>query len=151
FVGPYDDEKLGFVKVAPFYYYPGWWEGGPTVHTLFNKGKFEELPKHYQSLLKVACQATDSNMLSAYDYLNTAALKRLVADGAKLRPFSQEIMAASYDAADATYAEIEAGNPGFKKIWDSIKAFRNDYYLNMQVAEYNYDTFMMVQQRAGKL
>jgi TRAP-type mannitol/chloroaromatic compound transport system substrate-binding protein len=22
-VGPYDDEKLGFVKVARYYYYPG--------------------------------------------------------------------------------------------------------------------------------
>ncbi len=27
FVGPYDDYKLGFYKVAPNYYYPGWWEG----------------------------------------------------------------------------------------------------------------------------
>ena len=34
-VGPYDDEKLGFYKVAKFYYYPGWWEGGtaqPPAH-----------------------------------------------------------------------------------------------------------------------
>jgi TRAP-type mannitol/chloroaromatic compound transport system substrate-binding protein len=29
-VGPYDDEKLGFVKVAKYYYYPGWWEGEPA-------------------------------------------------------------------------------------------------------------------------
>ncbi len=151
FVGPYDDEKLGFVKVAPYYYYPGWWEGGPTVHTLFDKGKFEELPKHYQAAIKVAAQATDANMLQAYDWLNTAALKRLVAAGAQLRPFSQEILSASFDAANKVYAEMENGNETFKKIWDSIKAFRKDYYLNMQVAEYNYDTFMMVQQRADKL
>ena len=151
FVGPFDDEKLGFVKVAPYYYYPGWWEGGPTVHSLFNKEKFEELPKQYQSMLRVAAQAADSNMISAYDFLNTAALKRLVAAGAKLRPFSQEILSASFDAANETYAEIEATNAPFKKIWDSIKEFRKDYYLNMQVAEYNYDTFMMVQQRNGKL
>ena len=71
-VGPYDDEKLGFVKVAPYYYYPGWWEGGPTVHSLFNKDKFNELPKQYQSVLKVAAQAADANMLAAYDWLNTA-------------------------------------------------------------------------------
>ena len=34
-VGPYDDEKLGFQKVAQYYYYPGWWEGGadaPQLH-----------------------------------------------------------------------------------------------------------------------
>jgi TRAP-type mannitol/chloroaromatic compound transport system substrate-binding protein len=44
-VGPYDDEKLGFQKVAPYYYYPGWWEGGPTLHTLVNLAKWNELPK----------------------------------------------------------------------------------------------------------
>ena len=38
-VGPYDDEKLGFQKVAPFYYYPGWWEGGPTVHLDVQQGE----------------------------------------------------------------------------------------------------------------
>ncbi|MCB1882297.1 MAG: ABC transporter substrate-binding protein, partial [Gammaproteobacteria bacterium] len=25
-IGPFDDEKLGLNKVAPYYYYPGWWE-----------------------------------------------------------------------------------------------------------------------------
>ncbi len=150
-VGPFDDEKLGFFKVAPYYYYPGWWEGGPTVHTLYNLEKFNGLPKHYQAAIRVAAQAADAHMLQAYDWLNTAALKRLVAAGAQLRPFSQEIMSASFDAANAVYAEMEATNPTFKKIWGSIKAFRADYYLNAQVAEYNYDTFMMLQQRAKKL
>ena len=47
--------------------------------------------------------------------------------------------------------QMEASNPTFKKIWGSIKAFRGEYYLNAQIAEYNYDTFMMIQQRGGKL
>jgi TRAP-type mannitol/chloroaromatic compound transport system substrate-binding protein len=150
-VGPYDDEKLGFYKVAPYYYYPGWWEGGPTVHALFNKAAFDGLPKAYQSLLRTACQATDANMLQKYDYLNPTAIKRLVAAGAKLSPFSQEILSACFDAANQVYAEMEASNPTFKKIWESIKAFRGEYYLNAQIAEYNYDTFMMIQQRSNKL
>ncbi|MGC4026811.1 MAG: TRAP transporter substrate-binding protein [Mesorhizobium sp.] len=150
-VGPYDDAKLGFQKVAPYYYYPGWWEGGPTVHLLFNKAKFDELPKSYQSLVRTAAQAEDANMLQKYDYLNPTAIKQLVANGAQLRPFSQEILAACFDASNEVYAEITASNANFKKIWDSIVAFRKEYYLNMQIAEYNYDTFMMVQQRGGKL
>ena len=150
-VGPYDDEKLGFFKVAPYYYYPGWWEGGPTVHAMFNKAAFDGLPKAYQSLLRTACQATDANMLQKYDYLNPTAIKRLVANGAKLSPFSQEILSACFDASNEVYAEMEASNPTFKKIWESIKAFRGEYYLNAQIAEYNYDTFMMIQQRGGKL
>jgi len=57
-VGPYDDEKLGFQKVAKFYYYPGWWEGGPSVHAFFNEEKFNALPKHYQAVLRNAAANT---------------------------------------------------------------------------------------------
>ncbi|MEI5681157.1 TRAP transporter substrate-binding protein [Mesorhizobium sp. CGMCC 1.15528] len=150
-VGPYDDEKLGFQKVAPYYYYPGWWEGGPTVHFLYNKAKYEELTPAYKSLLHTASQAADANMLQKYDFLNPPAVKRLVAGGAQLRPFSPEILEACFNASNEVYAEMEASNPAFKKIWDSIKDFRKEHYLWAQIAEYNYDTFMMIQQRNGKL
>ena len=150
-VGPYDDEKLGFYKVAPYYYYPGWWEGGPTVHFMFNKAAYEGLPKAYQALLRTACQAEDADMLQKYDYKNPLALKSLVANGAQLRPFSQEILEACFNAAQEVYAEMTATNPAFKKIYDSMVAFRADHYLWTQVAEYNYDTFMMIQQRNGKI
>ncbi|RJG43968.1 MULTISPECIES: TRAP transporter substrate-binding protein [unclassified Mesorhizobium] len=150
-VGPYDDEKLGFQKVAPYYYYPGWWEGGPTVHFLYNKAKYEELTPAYKSLLHTASQAADANMLQKYDFVNPPAVKRLVAGGAQLRPFSPEILEACFNASNEVYAEMEASNPAFKKIWDSIKDFRKEHYLWAQIAEYNYDTFMMIQQRNGKL
>ncbi len=151
FVGPYDDEKLGFVKVAPYYYYPGWWEGGPTVHFMMNLDKWNELPASYQSLLRTASQAIDANMLQQYDYGNPIALKKLIAEGAQLRPFSPEILQACFDTANEVYAEIEATNPDFAKLWASVKSFRAEHYLWTQVAEYNYDTFMMMQQRAGRL
>jgi len=150
-VGPYDDEKLGFQKVAPYYYYPGWWEGGPTVHALINKDKFEGLPPQYQSLLQTACKATSADMLAKYDYVNPTAIKKLVAAGAQLRPFSPEIMEASFNASNEAYAELEKTSPHFKTIWDSIKAFRKDHYLWNQIAELNYDAFMQAQQRAGTL
>ncbi len=35
-VGPYDEEKLGLHKAAQFYYYPGWWEPGPTLEVQIN-------------------------------------------------------------------------------------------------------------------
>src|SRR5690606_1646739 len=107
-VGPYDDEKLGFQKVAPYYYYPGWWEGGPTVHLMFNKGKFEELPPAYKSLVRTAAQATDANMLQKYDYLNPTAIRNLVANGAQLRPFSNEILSACFNESNKVYDEMMA-------------------------------------------
>jgi TRAP-type mannitol/chloroaromatic compound transport system substrate-binding protein len=150
-VGPYDDEKLGFYKVAKYYYYPGWWEGGPVLHTLVNQAKWNELPKSYQAALRSACEAANGNMMASYDQKNPQALRRLVAGGAELRPFGQDILSAAFDAADATYAEIMASNPAFKKIYDSQVAFRKDAYLWAQISEYTFDTFMMIQQRNGKL
>ncbi len=150
-VGPYDDQKLGFAKVAPYYYYPGWWEGGPTVHFLFNKEKFEALPPVYQAIIRSCAQATDADMLEKYDWKNPKALKELVAGGAKLMPFPPEVLQAFFDASNEVYAELDATNPGWKKIWESIKAFREEWYLYNQTAEYTYDTFMMIQQRNGTL
>ncbi|MEP9387924.1 TRAP transporter substrate-binding protein [Mesorhizobium sp. KR9-304] len=150
-VGPYDDEKLGFYKVAPYYYYPGWWEGGSALHTMINQAKWNELPKSYQAVLKAACQAANCDMLASYDQKNPAALRRLAAGGAQLRPFSQEVLAACFDAANAIYTEVSGTNAAFKKIYDSVTAFRKDAYLWAQISEYNFDTFMMLQQRNGKL
>lgn len=150
-VGPYDDEKLGFYKVAPVYHYPGWWEGGPTLATMFNLAKWNELPPHYQAVVKTACEAANGNMMASYDYKNPAALKSLVAAGAQLKPLPADVLSAAFDAAQATYAEISASNAMFKKIKDSQDAFKRDAYLWAQIAEYNYDLFMMGQQQDGKL
>lgn len=150
-VGPYDDEKLGFYKVAPYYYYPGWWEGGATLHAMFNKTAYDALPDAYKAALDAACEAANSNMLSSYDYKNPAALKSLMAAGAQLRPFSAEVLTACYNAAQEVYTEILATNAPFKKIYESQLAYKRDAYVWAQLSEYNYDTFMMIQQRNGAL
>ena len=150
-VGPYDDNKLGFQKVAPYYYYPGFWEGGPTVSFFINKAKFDELPESYKSLVRTCCQATDQNMLAKYDYKNPTALKELAASGAQLRSFSEEILNAAFAAANEVYAELSAENEHFKRQYEAQLQFRDDWYLYSQTADYTYDTFMMIQQRNGKL
>ena len=151
FVGPYDDEKLGFVKVAPYYYYPAWWEGGAATHAMFNLDKWNGLPKPYQAILKAACEAANGHMLATYDWENPTAIKRLVAAGAQLRPFTQEIMQASFKASQEVMQEVSAKNETFKALADSQTAFRKETYLWQQLSEYNFDTFMMIQQRNGAL
>jgi TRAP-type mannitol/chloroaromatic compound transport system substrate-binding protein len=151
FVGPYDDQKLGFVKVAKYYYYPAWWEGGPAMHAFFNLEKFNGLPKSYQQVLKAACAAANTSMLANYDAQNATALRKLVAEGAVLKPFSRDIMETCFKAAQETYADLAEKSPAFKKIYDHQQAFKKDSYLWAQVAEYSYDTFMMMQQRNGAL
>jgi TRAP-type mannitol/chloroaromatic compound transport system substrate-binding protein len=142
-VGPYDDEKLGFSKVAPFYYYPGFWEGGPCVHAFINTDKWNALPKAYQAALTAACTYANTQMAAKYDVQNPAALKRLVGAGTQLRPFPQDVMEAALKAANELYAEISAKNPDFKKAIDAMTAFRGDQYLWWQVAELTFDIFQV--------
>lgn len=148
-VGPYDDEKLGFSKVAPIYHFPGWWEGAATLHMLISQQKFNELPKSYQSIVRTAAALANVSMQAKYDAQNPAALRRLVGVGTQLRPFSQEVMAACWGAANEVYAEQSAKNPRFKKMHDHYMAFRNEQYLWWQVAEFNYDNFMIRQRARG--
>ena len=142
-VGPYDDEKLGFVKVAPYYYYPGFWEGAPGIHFWFGKNKWDELPKAYKQIATDAAYHAGMEMTAKYDARNPAALRRLVGAGAQLRPFSQEILDAAFKASNEIYDDLAAKNPDFKKIYDSQKAFRNEEYLWWQVAEYTFDNYMI--------
>jgi TRAP-type mannitol/chloroaromatic compound transport system substrate-binding protein len=142
-VGPYDDEKLGFQKVAKYYYYPGWWEGCGQGHNLVNLTKWNELPKVYQNAIIVASGDTWNWVLGKYDAGNPPALRRLVAGGAQLRAFPQDVMEACYKAANEVYAEHAANNAHFKKLLESVNAFKNDSYAWMQVAELGYDSFMM--------
>lgn len=150
-IGPYDDEKLGLYKVAPYYYYPGWWEGQSLIYTFINSDKWKELPPSYQDAVKVACEAVNSNVVARYDYENPTALRKLVANGAKLRLFNKKILEACWNASNEVAAELSSGNPSFKKIYDSQTAFRRDAYLWAQVGEFGYDNFMMGLQREGKL
>ena len=142
-VGPYDDEKLGFYKVANYYYYPGWWEGCGQGHNLINLGKWNELPKSYQSAIVTASGDAWAQVLGKYDYANPAALKRLASQGVQLRAFPQDTMEASYNAALEIYADLSKTNPMFKKLYDSLVTFRSDSLVWQQVAELSFDSFML--------
>lgn len=148
-VGPYDDEKLGFAKVAKYYYYPGFWEGGPTVHAFTNLDKWNSLPKNYQAILTNAMANANTWMAARYDMQNPSALKRLVAGGTQLRPFTNEVLEACLKATNELWAEISAKNPDFKKSIDAMQAYRSDEYLWWQVAEYTYDSFMIRSRTRG--
>ncbi len=148
-VGPYDDEKLGFYKVAKFYYYPGWWEGGAMLHNFINLEKYAALPKSYQEIVRSASDKAHVWMQAKYDAVNPQALKRLVANGAQLRPFPQPVMEAFYKATKDTYADTASKNPDFNKVLDSMVAFRGDEYLWWQVAELGFDAFMVRQRSRG--
>jgi TRAP-type mannitol/chloroaromatic compound transport system substrate-binding protein len=150
-IGPYDDEKLGLNKIAQNYYYPGWWEGATCPHFFINTAAWAKLPKNYQAIIESAAGIANVKLQAQYDQENPAALRRLVQAGAKLTPFPQDIMNASFKAATDVCNEYSATNAEFKKFWDAVKPRRNDGFLWEQLSDGAYDQFMMTQQRAGLL
>jgi TRAP-type mannitol/chloroaromatic compound transport system substrate-binding protein len=140
-VGPYDDEKLGLNKVAKFYYYPGFWEGGPMLNVLVNDKKWAELPKSYQAALQAACGEAATWMPAKYDAQNPPALRRLVASGAQLRPFPRAVMEAAEKASYEVYDEMSAKSAHFKRIYPEWKIFRDEQFLWFRVAEHTYDSY----------
>ena len=145
FSGPHDDEKLGFQKVAKYYYYPGWWEGGPNVSLFINLEKWNSLPANYKAVLEAACAEAVMWSLAKYDNQNPDALYRLVAGGAELRPFPQDVMQASFKEAQALYSELAAKNPNFKKIYDAWLPYWRKEQVWFRVAELPFDAFVSQQ------
>jgi TRAP-type mannitol/chloroaromatic compound transport system substrate-binding protein len=142
-IGPYDDEKLGFNKVAPFYYTPGWWEAGLQVSFYIGIKEWEKLPKEYQAAVEAASYESHVVMQAEYDARNPAALARLLKNGVKLRTFSKEIMEACYKASNEVMDEEAAKNAKFKKIYEPWKRFRQDQNQWFSVAEAPLQNFMI--------
>ena len=141
-VGPYDDQKLGFNKVAKYYYYPGWWEGGPQLSVLVNKKAWDALPKEYQAIVEIAAADAHIEMMAQYDAKNPTALKQLIAGGAQLRPFPKAVMDACYKAAQELYAETSAKNPTFAKVYEDMRKFQSDQNMWARIAEGSYSNYM---------
>ena len=142
FVGPFDDEKLGFYKVAKNYYYPGWWEGGAELEFFINKKAFDALSAENKAIVRAAGAVAARDMTAKYDAQNPAALKRLVAAGTKLRAFDKSIMDAGYKAAMEVFAAHEAKSPEFKKIHQDMRAFQRDQVLWSKFSEWRYDSYI---------
>ena len=144
-VGPYDDLKLGFNKVAPFYYYPGWWEGGPQLDLYINQKAFDALSPENKAIVESAAAYAHTDMQAKYDARNPAALKQLVGAGTKLRPFPNDVMALAFKTSQEVYSQLSAKNPEWAKIYADYAKFRADSNLWFRFTEARFDSFMQAQ------
>lgn len=141
-VGPYDDQKLGFVKVAPFYHYPGWWEGGPQLDLYINTKAYDGLSAEYKAIVESAAAYAHVDMQAKYDARNPEALKQLVAAKAKVLPIPKDVMDAAFKESMALYAELSAKNPNWKKIYPDYANFRREQNLWFRFTEAQFDRYM---------
>jgi TRAP-type mannitol/chloroaromatic compound transport system substrate-binding protein len=134
-VGPYDDEKLSFHKVAQYYYYPGWWEPGPCLSFYVNRDAWNRLPSAYQEAFEAAAAEANIDMLASYDAKNPAAFARLRESGVEMRPFSEEIMQAGEREAFAIFEELASADEGYRQVYESWKTVRDASYQWFSTAE----------------
>jgi TRAP-type mannitol/chloroaromatic compound transport system substrate-binding protein len=144
-VGPYDDLKLGFNKVAPNYYYPGWWEGGPQLDFFVNDKAFNALSAENKAIVESAATEAHVIMQARYDARNPAALKTLVAGGTKLRAFSNDLMSTAFKHSMELYSELNGKNPDWNKIYADYSKFRAEQNLWFRFTEATFDRFMQAQ------
>ena len=141
-VGPYDDEKLGFYKVAPHYYYPGWWEGGPMLLAFVNLDKWNALPKYYQSVLEQAGHYANNWMMAKYE----RSIQRRCASCSPAAPNCMPSRRRSWKRAsrrprNCTPKSLRPMRTS-RRSTNSLTAFSNNGYQWFQVAEVGYDNFM---------
>lgn len=144
FVGPHDDQKLGFGKIAPYYYYPGWWEGGAELAFFLNAKAYAALPSELRTMVDAAASLAARDMTAKYLVLQPVALKKLLSERVQLRAFPKEFMDAGFKASMAALAESEARSPMFKKIHRSLRSFQRDQLLWDRFSEFRYSSYMSV-------
>jgi TRAP-type mannitol/chloroaromatic compound transport system substrate-binding protein len=140
-VGPYDDEKLGFHEVAPYYYYPGWWEPGPALTFYVNRDAYNDLPATYQEALKSAAAEANVRMMAQYDRKNPPALERLLEQGTELRRFPDDVMQRAQEVTTQLLEEEATGSEQYRAIYESYKDIREDQYRWFGTAEMAYADF----------
>jgi TRAP-type mannitol/chloroaromatic compound transport system substrate-binding protein len=144
-IGPYDDQKLGFHKVAPYYYYPGWWEGGLQLDLYVNRKAYEALSAEHKVVVETAATFAHVETQAKYDARNPAALKQLVGSGAKLRPFPADVMTEAFKQSNALYDELSRRNENWRRVYTDFAKFRSEQNLWFRFTEATFDRFMQAQ------
>jgi TRAP-type mannitol/chloroaromatic compound transport system substrate-binding protein len=144
-VGPYDDQKLGFQKVVKNYMYPAWWEGGPQLALYVNSKAFDGLSAENKAIIQAASTYAHVEMQAKYDARNPKAIKELIAEGVTLHQMPKDIMDAAFKAAEELYAELSEKNANWKKIYTDFAAFRRDSNQWFRVSEASFDSYMQSQ------
>lgn len=148
--GPHDDHQLGLHRIVRYYAYPGWWEGGPQLSLYINQRAYDALAGENRAMLKAAAKVAHLEMQAQHDLKNPVALKALVAEGARLMPFPEQVLNAARKAALALYAEIGERNPRWKKVYAQYEQFLKEQAWGWGYTELAFDNYMHQQMKPAK-
>ena len=139
---PYDDQKLGFHKIASYGYYPAWWEGNSQNDLYVNIKAYNALPQEYREAIRVAASEAHVKMVAKYDARNPEALRKLIGEGAKIQRMPKDIMDAAYKAALVYFDELSERNEDWRRIYPKYRRFLLDEYSWFRLADISYDQYL---------
>ena len=134
-IGPLHAYKMGFHKVAKYYYYPGWHEPGPVLEMMINKPKFLALPEDLQEILRTACLRLSRWMMAEFDARNGEYLAKLQQEGVQLKVFPKEVLEVLRQNTDLVIQELIEKDPESKKVYEAFSAFKQNVGSWMEVSE----------------
>ena len=124
-VGPALDYKMGFYKVAPFYY-SGWHEPGSVLELTFNKKRFDSLSNEHKAMIEVASNEMNAMMATEFHAENIKALKVLKEKGITISPYPEDVVLAAKKALLEVMEEFSAKSEDFKEVYKSASAYLGD-------------------------
>jgi len=126
-IGPYHDYRMGFHKIAKFYYYPGWHEPGTTLETMVNLAQFNALPDDLKAILETAVYRMNVWVLSTFEAQNNLYLNKLVQEeNVQLRKFPTEVLQEFRRLTTEVLEEIAAGDAESAKVYAAYKEFQQN-------------------------
>ncbi len=138
-VGPYNDLAFGFYKAAKYYYYPGWHEPGTTLETFVNKEAMTSLPEDLQTIIRVAAQAVNMDMLADFTARNNHALDTLINEhGVQLSKYPDSVLKEFARVSEEVVKEESLRDELSKEIYDSYITFRKQAHAWHYVSELAY-------------
>ena len=138
-VGPGMDIKMGFHKIAP-YYYAGWHEPASDMQFLINKKSFDSLPPEYQAALKTAIQAASADMFFDNFAMSADAWSKMKSEfpNIKVMTFPEPVLQAMKKASDEVLNDYAAKDPFFKEVLESQRNFMKQGREWTKISELNY-------------
>lgn len=130
FSTPSVDTRVGFHKIVKYNYFPGWHQQSTIFELLINKDVWNKMSASQQAALNQVCKASMTDSFAEGEAKQFSAMKENVEKrGVKIMQWNDTMLNAFQGAWDEVVAEQSAADPMFKKIWDDMSAFREDYKL----------------------
>jgi len=127
FALPIVDQALGFNRIAPYNYYPGWHQPGTFSHLAVNLDVWNGLDDADRGLLETACTAGAMRNLAKSEATQGSIIAHFPDHGVTAETLPTDVLKELERITKEVMAEESARDPDFAAIYASQQAFRADY------------------------